>query len=239
VRLVSFDRAGYGGSDRHPGRRIADVVGDTEAVADAFGAERFLVFGESGGGPYALGCAAILPARVVAAVSMSGPAPFNAEGLDFMAGMGQDNIDEFNAALAGELPLRTYLSDQREALLATSSQTLHEVLESLLSLVDKAVLTGDLVDWVHAASIRGLEPGCDGWLDDDAASVRPWGFDMSDIRVPVLIQAGKQDLFVPFAHAHWLVDNISEATDALSAGDGHLTLLTDFQRAVRWLRGHG
>jgi pimeloyl-ACP methyl ester carboxylesterase len=175
VRLVSFDRAGYGGSDRNPGRQIADVVGDTEAVADAFGAERFLVFGESGGGPYALGCAAILPARVVAAVSMSGPAPFNAEGLDFMAGMGQDNIDEFNAALAGELPLRTYLSDQREALLATSSQTLHEVLESLLSPVDKAVLTGDLVDWVHAASIRGLEPGCDGWLDDDAASVRPWG----------------------------------------------------------------
>jgi pimeloyl-ACP methyl ester carboxylesterase len=110
VRLVSFDRAGYGGSDRHPGRRIADVVADTEAVADAFGAERFLVFGESSGGPYALGCAALLPARVIAAVSMSGPAPFNAEGLDFMAGMGQDNIDEYNAALAGELPLRTDLS---------------------------------------------------------------------------------------------------------------------------------
>jgi pimeloyl-ACP methyl ester carboxylesterase len=99
VRLVSFDRAGYGGSDRHPGRRIADVVADTEAVADAFGAERFLVFGESSGGPYALGCAALLPARVIAAVSMSGPAPFNAEGLDFMAGMGQDNIDEL--ALCG------------------------------------------------------------------------------------------------------------------------------------------
>jgi pimeloyl-ACP methyl ester carboxylesterase len=120
VRLVSVDRAGYGGSDRHPGRRIADVVGDTEAVADAFGAERFLVFDQSGGGPYTLGCAAILPARVDAAVSMSGPAPFNAEGLDYMAGMGQDNIDEYNAALAGELPLRTYLSDQREALLATA-----------------------------------------------------------------------------------------------------------------------
>ena len=66
MRLVSFDRAGYGGSDRHPGRRIADVVADTEAVADALGAERFFVFGESGGGSYALGCAALLPARVVA-----------------------------------------------------------------------------------------------------------------------------------------------------------------------------
>ena len=184
-------------SDRHPGRRIADVVADTEAVADALDAERFLVFGESGGGPYALGCATLLPARVIAAVSMSGPAPFDADGLDFMAGMGQDNIDEVNAALAGEHSLRTYLSEQREALLATNPQTMHQVMESLLSPVDKAVLTGDLVDWLHAASIRGLEPGYDGWLDDDAATVRPWGFDLSDNRVPVLIQAGKQDRFVP------------------------------------------
>ena len=193
VRLVSFDRAGYGGSERRPGRRIADVVADTEAVADALGAERFFVFGESGGGSYALGCAALLPARVVAAVSMSGPAPFDAEGLDFMAGMGQLNIDEFNAALAGERSLRTFLSEQREALLATNPQTMHEMLESVLSPVDKVVLTGDLVEWVHAASIRGLEPGCDGWLDDDVSTVRPWGFDLSNIRVPVLIQAGEQD----------------------------------------------
>ena len=132
VRLVSFDRAGYGGSDRYPGRRIADVVADTEAVADALDTERFLVFGESGGGPYALGCAALLPARVIAAVSMSGPAPFDADGLDFMAGMGQDNIDEFNAALAGEHSLRTYLSEQREAILASNPQTLHQLVERAL-----------------------------------------------------------------------------------------------------------
>jgi pimeloyl-ACP methyl ester carboxylesterase len=238
VRLVSFDRAGYGGSDRHPGRRIADVVADTEAVADVLDVKRFLVFGESGGGPYALGCATLLPARVIAAVCMSGPAPFDADGLDFMAGMGQDNIDEFNAALAGEDSLRTYLSEQREAILATNPQTMHQVMESLLSPVDKAVLTGDLLDWLHTASLRGLQPGYDGWLDDDAASIRPWGFDLHDNRVPVLIQAGKQDRFVPLAHAHWLVDNIPVTTDALSADDGHLTLLTDFQRTVRWLRGH-
>ena len=239
VRLVSFDRAGYGGSDRRPGRRIADVVADTGRVADALGAKRFLVFGQSGGGPYALGCAILSPERVIAAVSMSGPAPFDAEGLDFMAGMGQDNIDEFDAALAGEDALRTFLAEQREALLATSPQTMHQVMESLLSPVDKAVLTGDLVDWLHAASIHGLEPGYDGWLDDDVATIQPWGFDLSDNRVPVLIQAGQRDRFVPHAHAEWLIDNIPQATDALSADDGHLTLLADFQRTVRWLRSHG
>jgi pimeloyl-ACP methyl ester carboxylesterase len=198
-----------------------------------------LVFGQSGGGPYALGCAILSPERVIAAVSMSGPAPFDAEGLDFMAGMGQDNIDEFDAALAGEDALRTFLAEQREALLATSPQTMHQVMESLLSPVDKAVLTGDLMDWLHAASIHGLEPGYDGWLDDDVATIQPWGFDLSDNRVPVLIQAGQQDRFVPHAHAEWLIDNIPQATDALSADDGHLTLLADFQRTVRWLRSHG
>ena len=239
VRLVSFDRAGYGGSDRHPGRRIADVVADTEAVVDALDAERFLVFGQSGGGPYALGCATLLPGRVIAAASMSGLAPFAGEGLDFMAGMGQDNIDEYNAVLAGERALRMYLSEQREATLATNPHTVHQGLEGMLSPVDKAVLTGDLVEWFHAATIRALEPGYDGWLDDDAATIQPWGFDLSDNRVPVLIQSGEHDRFVPYAHARWLVDNVPGTTDALSADDGHLTLLTDFQRTVRWLRGHG
>jgi pimeloyl-ACP methyl ester carboxylesterase len=208
VRLVSFDRAGYGGSDRHSGRRIADVVADTEAVANALETDRFLVLGQSGGGPYALGCATLLPARVIAAVSMSGPAPFDADGLDFLAGMGQDNVDEFNAALAGEDALRSYLSQQREETLATTPQTMHQVMASLLSPADKAVLTGDLVDWLYAASIRGLEPGYEGWLDDDLATIRPWGFDPRDNRVPVLIRAGEQDRFVPDAHARWLIDNI-------------------------------
>src|SRR5688572_15964800 len=159
LHLVSFDRSGYGGSDRHAGRTIANVVADTALVADVLGAERFLVFGQSGGGPYALGCAALLPARVIAAASMSGPAPFSADGLDFMAGMGQGNIDEFTAAQAGEDSLRTYLSQEREAFLATDPQTMHQEWESVLSPVDQAVLTGDLVEWLHAASIRGLEPG--------------------------------------------------------------------------------
>jgi pimeloyl-ACP methyl ester carboxylesterase len=238
VRLVSFDRAGYGGSDRHPGRRIADVVADTETIADALGAQRFYAFGESGGGPYALGCATLLPARVIAAVSMSGPAPFDADGLDFMAGMGQDNVDEFGAALEGEDSLRTYLSEQREELLATTPQTMYQAFESLLSPVDRAVLTGDFVDWLHAACIRGLEPGYEGWLDDDVVSIRPWGFDLSDNRVPVLIQAGSQDRFVPPAHARWLIDHLPESADALSDDDGHLTLVTDFEHTVRWLRGH-
>ncbi|MBA2531414.1 MAG: alpha/beta hydrolase [Nocardioidaceae bacterium] len=70
IRLVSFARPGYGRSHRHPGRRVVDVAADAVAVADAFGFERFRTWGVSGGGPHALGCAAALPDRVIAAASL-------------------------------------------------------------------------------------------------------------------------------------------------------------------------
>ncbi|MEO8291337.1 MAG: alpha/beta fold hydrolase, partial [Gaiellaceae bacterium] len=98
IRLLGYDRPGYGGSDPHPGRRAADAAGDVAAIADGLGIERLAVHGGSGGGPHALACAALLPDRVVAAASLAGVAPFEAEGLDWLDGMGQDNLDEFAAA---------------------------------------------------------------------------------------------------------------------------------------------
>ena len=66
VRLLSYDRAGYGDSTRNPRRAVADVVSDVEAIADALELERFATWGISGGGPHALATAAGLPDRVVA-----------------------------------------------------------------------------------------------------------------------------------------------------------------------------
>jgi pimeloyl-ACP methyl ester carboxylesterase len=87
LRWVSFDRPGYGGSTRLVGRSVGSVAGDTQAVADALGLSRFAVMGQSGGGTYALGCGAALSSRVSAVVSLSGLAPFSAEGLDWYGGM--------------------------------------------------------------------------------------------------------------------------------------------------------
>src|SRR3954447_785740 len=74
VRLVAYDRAGYGGSTRNPGRSVADVVGDVHAIADALGFERFATWGLSGGGPHALACAALCDERLVAAGGPGRPA---------------------------------------------------------------------------------------------------------------------------------------------------------------------
>jgi pimeloyl-ACP methyl ester carboxylesterase len=75
IRWVSHDRPGYGGSTPHPGRDVASAAADVASMADALGIRQFAVLGHSGGGPHALACAALLPERVLAAVSVSGPAP--------------------------------------------------------------------------------------------------------------------------------------------------------------------
>ena len=80
IRLLSYDRPGYGASTAHHGRRIADAAEDAAAIADALGIGRFATWGISGGAPHALACAALLPERVVAAASLAALAPFDAEG---------------------------------------------------------------------------------------------------------------------------------------------------------------
>ena len=235
VRLVSFDRAGYGGSDRNPGRRVADAAADSAAVADALGATRFRTWGLSGGGPHALACAALLPDRVVAASTLAAVAPYDAGGLDFLAGMGQDNLDEFKAAVEGPDALHSSLVGQRSGLLEASAEQLRDALQSLLPDVDRAVLTGDWAEFLHASFLRALAPGVDGWLDDDLAFVQPWGFDPVDIEVPVLVLQGEHDKMVPFGHGRWLASRIRTADVRLSAEHGHLTLLNAVGDVHRWL----
>ena len=237
VRLVSFDRAGYAGSDRNPGRRVAEAAADTGAVADALEVSRFRTWGLSGGGPHALACAALLPDRVVAAATLAGVAPYGATGLDFLAGMGQDNLDEFGAALEGEDVLAGYLSGQRSALLDSSPEQLRDALASLLPDVDRATLTGERAEFLLASFRQALTPGADGWIDDDLAFTRPWGFEVTAIETPVLVVQGGQDKMVPFDHGRWLAAHLPNAEVRLSPDHGHLTLMDAVDDVHRWLLG--
>src|SRR3954451_631593 len=88
LRLISYDRPGFGGSTPNPGRSVADAATDVGAILDALGVDRFATYGASGGGPHALACAALLPGRCLAAATIAGLAPYDAAGLDWMAGMG-------------------------------------------------------------------------------------------------------------------------------------------------------
>ncbi len=238
IRLVGYDRAGYGGSTRLAGRSVADVAADIAALADSLGAERFSTWGVSGGGPHALACAAALGDRVIAAAVLASAAPYDASGLDFLAGMGQDNIDEFGAALEGETALRSYLGPQTEGVLASTPDNLRDAMESLLPPVDKAALTGETAEYFHSSMTSGLRVSFDGWLDDDIAFVTAWGFSVSAIAVPTLVMQGEQDLMVPFAHGQWLAGAVPEATVRLLPDEGHVSLSAKVPDVHEWLIAH-
>ena len=239
IRLLAYDRPGYGGSDPHPGRTVADAAGDVAAIADALGVDRFAVEGGSGGGPHTLACAALLPDRVVAAASLAGVAPYPAEDLDWLDGMGQDNRDEFAATVAGRETLERYLREQADAMLSTEPDAIADSLRSLLSPPDAAVLTGEFAVYLAESTRRAIGERLDGWIDDDFVFMNPWGFELSEIRVPVQLLHGAQDRFVPVAHGEWLAERIPGVDAHLSEEDGHLTIQLARIGAVHaWLLEH-
>lgn len=225
LRLVTFARPGYGASTRLPGRAVVDVVEDTRAVLEAVGSARCLVAGWSGGGPHALACAALLPEQVAGVLVIAGVAPYGAAGLDWAAGMGAENVEEFALALEGEPPLRDYLEELRvRHFRDITPDGLVASMRSLLPPVDRAVVTDEFAEDMAASFRDGVGEQVDGWLDDDLAFVRPWGFELADVGVPTFLWQGSEDLMVPFAHGQWLAEHLPGATAHLEQGEGHLSI---------------
>jgi pimeloyl-ACP methyl ester carboxylesterase len=225
LRHIAYSRPGYGRSARREGRTVAGCVDDVIAIADELGIGRFFTLGWSGGGPHALACAALLPGRTLAAATLAGVAPREAEGLDWSQGMGEENLEEFAAAQAGKAQLLALLERDGPALANTSGTEIQAALGDLLSDVDREALTGDLADYLAASTRAGLAHGLWGWFDDDIAFMEDWGIDLDAITRPVTIWQGRQDRFVPSAHGEWLADHVNGARAQLLADHGHLSIV--------------
>jgi pimeloyl-ACP methyl ester carboxylesterase len=232
-RLVTWSRAGYGDSTRRPGRDVASEVADATAVLDHVGALTCVAAGWSGGGPHALACGALLPDRVRAVTSVGGVAPYDAADLAFLAGMGVDNLEEFGLAVEGAGVLEPWLDNQRPEMLHLTPEQVVEQLDTLLPPVDRDSVSGEFADYLARLFRRSVASSVAGWLDDDLAFVRPWGFELGDVAVPTSVWQGSEDLMVPFAHGEWLAANIPGCTAHLERGQGHLTVLLG--ALDRWL----
>jgi pimeloyl-ACP methyl ester carboxylesterase len=232
LRLVCVSRPGYATSTRLPGRDVANAARDTEAVLDLLGHDSFVTAGWSGGGPHALACAALLHDRCLAAATLAGVGPHGEHDLDFLAGMGPENVDEFGAALAGEQPLRAWLEEFGEPFRHVTGEQVAAAFGGLVPQIDKDVLDGGYADQMAAEMRRALELGFDGWVDDDLAFTRSWGFDLGQIRVPVTVWQGDLDLMVPFAHGRWLAHHLHTATARMVPGHGHISLVTRYREEI-------
>jgi pimeloyl-ACP methyl ester carboxylesterase len=240
LRLISWDRPGYGGSTPQPGRTVASVATDARTICEALRVGPVAMWGISGGGPHVLACAALLPDLVVAAASLASPAPYPADGIDWFAGMGQSNADDFRLMLSGdEAAARAMVEEERAGLIAATADDLASEMASLLTPTDAAVLTGSVAEYLVYSSREGLAPGSQGFWDDAWASCQPWGLDLAGISVPVLLMHGRQDQFVPFGHGEWLARHIPGVEARLFDHDGHLTLLANRVGEVHaWLAEH-
>ena len=225
IRLITYDRPGFGGSARHHGRQVVDCVGDVAALADALGIERFAVTGGSGGGPHALAVGARLADRVSAVHCVVGCVPYDAEGIEFFEGMDPENIKEFGWALEGEERLTSELTTLAAEVSARVAEDPTKVLEGFeLSEADTEVLADPRVQKVLRESVEEeCRLGVGGWVDDDLAFITPWGFDVNELRVPVEVRYGASDVLVPAAHGDWLAAHVPGATVKKDDRRGHLT----------------
>jgi pimeloyl-ACP methyl ester carboxylesterase len=226
LRHVCYSRPGYHGSARHAGRTIADCAADTAAVADALGAERFHNVGYSGGGPHALACAALLGERVLSTTTFGAVGPPYGEGLDWMAGAGEENLEEFAAMEAGDVALEVFLRESHaEMARIETGEDVVGALGDLLADADRACLRGELLDFEVA---NWAEIGRDdvwGWLDDDKATCERWGFEFSQVSGKVVIWHGADDRMVPLVNAEWLAGQLPAAELRLEPGEGHISVL--------------
>jgi pimeloyl-ACP methyl ester carboxylesterase len=231
-RFVTYSRPGYAGSTRLEGRSVADCAADVDAVAEALSLDVLHTVGWSGGGPHALACAALLPHRVSSAATLAGVAPWGAEGLAWLDGMAEENLDEFGATLEGADALYRFLAPLAEDRVGVTGETVADGLGTLVTDVDRAALTGDFAEFLAASTRAAVSNGPWGWLDDDLAFARDWGFALDEIAVPVVVWHGVHDAMVPTSHGDWLAAHVPGAESRILADEGHITLVRRFGDVV-------
>ena len=221
VQLITYDRPGYGGSTRSPGRTVADAAMDVQRIADELGIRRFAVVGRSGGGPHALACAALLPKSVTQTAVLVSVAPTDADDLDWFDGMVKLNVDEFTVADADLALLDDRLQLRADQTLS-NPKDLTYMLGSNLPGPDARTLGEVGIRRILADTYaEALRSGPHGWIDDVFALRREWGFRLDAIEGPVLLWHGADDNFSPPSHTRWLAEHIPGAVVEVQRDTAH------------------
>ncbi|MET7476462.1 alpha/beta hydrolase [Streptomyces sp. NPDC005648] len=234
VRLITFDRPGYGDSDRRPGRTVRSAAEDVRLIADALRLDRFGVVGRSGGAPHALACAALLPDRIARAGALVSLAPPDAHDLDWYDGMTEGNVQAYVAAAAGIDHLFEELVGRFLKIREDPAASIVEMHGGLPESDRWIVADAGIQDMLERNFAEALRSSPDGWLDDVMALGTSWGFDVSGITVPVYLWHGEEDIFAPAQHTRWLGRNIPTACVEVEPDAAHFGALRVMTDTIGW-----
>lgn len=238
ARVITYDRPGYGGSDRFGGRRVVDSVADVSAIAGNLGIDRFAVTGGSWGGPHSLAVAARLPDRATRAACIAGVAPFDMPGFDWFADMDTVNIRELGWALQGEDVLAREIERTAAGMLERVADDPSKAIsdEVALSEADRALMARpELHEMIRRDINEAFRHGVWGYVDDILCLIQPWGFEVAEIHVPTRILYGLTDVLVPRQHGEWLARNVSTAEAVVDEHAGHMANPDQLTEHYAWL----
>ncbi|MBR7825302.1 alpha/beta hydrolase [Actinospica sp. MGRD01-02] len=235
VRLIAYDRPGYGESDRLPLRSVAHAAADVRTIADDLGINNFSVVGRSGGGPHALACAALMPDRVSRCAVLVGLAPRHAKGLDWYEGMTESNRREYSVAESGVGALAQKIEASAEQIRNDPKALLRNLgpelpLPDWQVIADNTIRIGIRRNFAEALARSGA-----GWVDDARSFTQEWGFDPADILVPTLLWHGAQDVFSPVQHTHWLARTIPGSIEMIAADAAHFSAIDVLPSLLPWI----
>jgi pimeloyl-ACP methyl ester carboxylesterase len=219
VRLIVIDRPGCGRSDFLPGRTLLDWPRDLAAVAEALGIARFVVVGFSGGGPYVAASAHELPGLVTAAASVAAAGPVDAPG----ALTGLSLYRRTAGALARHAP-----TIFRAAMWLTNhpgrnpSRFLDKFTGDLAPPDQAIIARPEIRSKLLATYAESVRSGLRGVAHDLAIAMRPWGFQLGEIKCPYFIWHGDDDRSNPIAMAEYLAQNIPNCRTTYLPGAGHM-----------------
>ena len=222
VRVITPDRPGYGLSDPHFHRRLLDWPSDVEDLADSLGVARFGTIGLSGGGIYALACAAAIPHRLTEVVVTGCPGPMQRPGaLD-----GTRFLTHAGVWLGAHAP---WLLEAGASMVSPFVRRFPgffvDHFNDGVPPADQRWLSMPSVSKGAADTLReAMRPGVWGYVQDIRVLANPWGFDLNDISVPVQLWHGDEDAVIPLHHGRYLASVIPGARLRICPGEGHMLL---------------
>ena len=239
LRLIGYDRPGQGRSSPQPGRVVADCAEDVRAIAAILGLRRAAVWGSSGGGPYALATAALLPDIVASVCLFASLGPCGQPGLDFAEGMGDGFREEIRIFFAEPALARATFRDQSAEFAALASSPAWWMDRWGDQAGQDAAHSQEWADYLALVNRDGYGGGDEGWWEDWSASFLPWGFDLSAVRAPVALWHGLRDTSPPAAHSRWLAERIPDVTAYYPAAEDHTNVEENNRAAaIAWVREH-